>query len=122
MKMYHPAFKADVEISSFPDSNVVKEPENDYWSAPFSPDPGTYYPHYGLDAYSTWHAPIYAVADGLVVETYIWKQGSSGRYGSVDSGTYVAIETYGCVGCKAVTVYKHLTDFSVFVDSTLHTA
>jgi hypothetical protein len=112
--MDHPAFLKEVQISAYPDPAVTLECADDYRTHWYVP-PGTYAGHQGLDAYSSWHAPIYAVADGIVVETITSARGSGGRYGGEGSGTYVAIQTDGCIGCMGVTAYKHLTDFMVSV-------
>ena len=107
---YHPAFQKVVRYSCYPDNLVVLEPESNYRAIPDDPIEGKmWYPnHYGFDAYSSWHSPIYAVADGVVVESVIWHD-DTGGFGGSGSGTYVAIQTSGCTGCVSVTAYKHLS-------------
>mgnify|MGYP004704482617 CR=1 FL=1 len=111
---YHPAFKKIVRYSCYPDNLFVKEPESNYRAIPNDPIEGYmwYEDHGGLDAYSSWGSPIYAVADGIVVDV---KKSQPGMYGGVASGNLVAIKTNGCIGCECVSAYKHLMDFSVSV-------
>jgi hypothetical protein len=106
-KINHPAYQKIVDISCYPDPLAVKEPAQNYRL--LSEDGDLWYTgHQGLDAWTNWHAPIYAVADGVGVDCVNWGD-ATGAYGSSGSGTYVSIQTNGCVGCVSVTAYKHLS-------------
>ncbi len=119
-RIYNLAYGTEVAITTYPDDiqyitdvkyNVL-ECERPY-AALFSKTDLWYARHGGVDLAGNWNAPIYAVADGTVIEAVTWKVDQTGSYGAYTSGTYVAVSHDRCFGHVVVTVYKHLSSKNV---------
>ena len=115
-RIYTPyLYGEEVSISTYPDDTQyatdtkynVLECERPYASLYGTTDLW-YARHGGVDMYHTYHAPLYAVESGTVVEAVNYGD-KTGSWGSTGSGTYVAISIDGCVGHEVVVVYKHLS-------------
>ena len=118
-RIYNLAYGTEVRITCYPDEiqyttdvkyNVL-ECERPY-SKLFASTGLWYKRHGGLDMAGAWNAPIYAVADGTVIEAVIWGE-PTGMYGASTSGTYVALLHDKCYGHTVVTVYKHFSSKNV---------
>lgn len=108
--MYLPFFRDWGWISTYPDSRYVLEPMADYWAPPYSNTPAaTSVRHSGLDAFSDWHHPIFAVEEGKVVEVLSATK-PNGNYGTFKfTGNIVAIEMEGGL----VAIDEHMSETHV---------
>lgn len=108
--MYLPFFRDWGWISTYPDSRYVLDPMADYWALPYSATPAaTYTRHSGLDAFSDWHHPIFAVEEGRVVEVLSAAK-PNGNFGTFKyTGNIVAVQMEGGL----VAIDEHMSETHV---------